>query len=96
MVAEYRQSPRTPRPGPRRNRQARLDDSYNPNAAALAATIRALWGKERRLGHYAPIEELCLNLDQLEIEALRALKARMIARINERLCIALCAAVAES
>jgi hypothetical protein len=52
---------------------------------ALAVSIRALWRKERQLGMYAPVEEMCLDLDEMDIEALRTLKAHIWLRIREHI-----------
>jgi hypothetical protein len=83
MVAEYRPTTRTPRRS-RKNSPHGSAHAYMPDKLALGATIRALWQKEHRLGSYAPVEEVCLDLDELDIEALRALRARVLMRLRER------------
>lgn len=92
MVAEYRPLPDAPAsepaspPARRRTRsKAAQAVAYTPDACALAAAIQALWGRERRLGGYVPAEELCLDLDELSIEALRALRARVRLRLDAHL-----------
>jgi hypothetical protein len=84
MVAEYRPTTRTPRRSRKNARHPGNVSSYVPDKLALGATIRALWRKERRLGGYAPVEEVCLDLDELDIEALRALRARVTLRLREQ------------
>lgn len=57
----------------------------SPDPAALRATIRALWCKERTLGVYSPVDELCLDLDALDLNDLRALKTRILARLHSHI-----------
>jgi hypothetical protein len=87
MVAEYHITSRSPRrrrgttqPEATEQRQGHL-----PDAAALSAMIQTLWRKEYQLGVYAPVEELCLNLDELDLDALRALRARILLRLHNRI-----------
>lgn len=74
----------------RRRKQSRVSLAANdyvatPDQAALCATIRGLWQKEYRLGGYAPVNELCLELDALDLGDLLALKNRIRARLSARL-----------
>ncbi len=77
MVAEYR-------PPARAQRRSRTTYRYNPDTDALRASIHGLWQKERLLGAYAPVEEVCLDLEVLDSDALRALRARIRARLDAR------------
>lgn len=74
MVAEYRASAHML---PQRR--------ATPDTDILCAMVRALWRKERRLGGYAPIDEVCLDLEALDADALRGLRARIRARISSTL-----------
>jgi hypothetical protein len=76
------------RPSRRRQRHQEA-----PDAPALCAAIRALWHKERRLGHYVPADELCLDLTDLDSEALRALRAQVALRLRRHLAAQEAAAV---
>jgi hypothetical protein len=80
MVAEYRASAR-----PLRQQRAAANRHAAPDVDVLCARVRALWRKERRLGAYAPADEVCLDLEALDIEALRGLRARIRARIASAL-----------
>lgn len=88
MLAEHRTNAQPARSGRSSKRRARIDYIYSPDASALGMTIRALWRKERRLGSYAPAEELCCNLEELEVTELRELKARILERIQAQLAAA--------
>jgi hypothetical protein len=83
MVAEYRMTTPTPRRSRKTTRAARAEPDYAPSTLSLAVSIRALWRKERRLGMYAAAEEMCLDLDEMEIAALQELKKRIVQRIRE-------------
>lgn len=87
MVAELRPS-HPPAHLPRRSRSKSRQPSYALDIDALCVTIRSLWSKERRLGAYSPTDELCLDLETLDIEALRGLRAQIRARIEARLTAA--------
>jgi hypothetical protein len=86
MVAEYRQT----HPAARSTRRSRTGHaasahlSYAPDASALCVAIRRLWSKERRLGSYVPTEELSLDLETLDADALHALRAQVRTRIATR------------
>jgi hypothetical protein len=82
MVAHQHKSARSTRRRRTRAPQEQAEPIYTPDSDALSATIRALWAKERRLGCYSPAEELGLDLEALEIEALRALRARIQGRLH--------------
>jgi hypothetical protein len=83
MVAEYRQTHSSARPTrhSRAKQTAPVHMSYTPDASALCVAIRRLWSKERRLGSYAPTEELSLDLETLDTETLQALRAQVRTRI---------------
>jgi hypothetical protein len=86
MVAEYRQTHPVARPT-RRSRTGQATathPSYEPDASALCVAIRRLWSKERRLGSYAPTEELSLDLETLDTDALHTLRAQVRTRIATR------------
>ncbi len=85
MVAEYRQTTRRRRA---RSGQAAPAATTPADTAALCATIRALWRKERHLGAYAPPAELCLDLAELDAAALRALRAQITARLRAQIAAA--------
>jgi hypothetical protein len=90
MVAEYRQTHSAARPT-RRSRAghaASAHSSYTPDVSTLCVAIRRLWSKERRLGHYAPTEELCLDLETLDADALHALRTQVRTRIAARTNVA--------
>jgi hypothetical protein len=84
MVAEYR--PTTRRRA--RSGQAAPEANAPADTAALCATIRALWRKERLLGAYAPPAELCLDLAELDSAALRALRAQIMTRLRAHIAAA--------
>jgi hypothetical protein len=73
---------RTAARGARRASVTRLN---SPEPAALRATIRALWCKERTLGVYSPADEVGLDLETLDLNDLRALKTRILARLHHRI-----------
>ncbi|NJK82303.1 MAG: hypothetical protein HC876_12485 [Chloroflexaceae bacterium] len=56
-----------------------------PETAALCATIRALWNKERRLGEHTPADELSLDLEGLALGDLQSLKNEVRARLTARM-----------
>lgn len=59
------------------------------DTAALRVTIQALWRKERRLGVYSPLDELCMDLDTLDMEELYALRTRIFRRVREYVAVRL-------
>lgn len=52
----------------------------------LCTIIRRLWWRERRLGHYTPTKELCLDLAQLPTNELIILRRRVMRRLRRWLC----------
>lgn len=85
MVAEYRVPAHAPQRSRAHIQKSSFDYLYSPDAAALRVTIQALWRKGRRVGYGVPLDELCLNLETLDIESLCALKARIRLRLTEQM-----------
>lgn len=88
MVTKYRSPAPAPQRGRGRAKRNTTRHRYAPDATALRATIQALWRKERRLGRFVSAEEVCLDLDGLDIEALRALRAQICIRLQQQMAAA--------